>query len=288
MNKVRYAFILISILAVIFLIQSTHAVKISQNVHLYATSIKSDCIINSTFEFSSIRVHNDSIYINGNIFKVYASPLAKSTIYLNNYSPTLIEYDVSVGGSTSVTIENQIGGLTPNYNYIVKVDNSKIGTYTADANGVITFSYTGTPNTFYNFKIIPAPNISVSPTTWSISGNPQTGTSVNTTYTYFTIWNNGSVDATVKIAINNSADYIYCDWNTYKTTSNLNYFTCNFTTDGTTWTNIEPKSGNEPVTVIFSNLQAGTSDTFGIKLWIPRYLSNTNTQQFEIYIKAYV
>jgi len=131
-------------------------------------------------------------------------------------------------------------------------------------------------------------NISLSPTTWSISGNPQTGTSINTTADYFTIWNNGSVDATVKIAINNSADWTYCDWNTYKTTSNLNYFTCNYTTDGTTWTNIEPKSGNEPVTVIFSNLKAGTSDTFGIKLWIPRYLSNTNTQQFEVYIKAYV
>ena len=286
MNKVKYAFILISILAVIFLIQSTHAVRVSQNVHLYATSIKSDCIINSTFDFSSIRVHNDSIYLNGSIFKVYASPLAKLTLYLDEYSPTLIEYDVSAGGSILVVIVNSIGGLTPNYNYIVKVDDSKIGTYTADANGVIDFSYSG--QTKYNFKIIPAPNISVSPTTWSISGNPQTGTSVNTTADYFTIWNNGSVDATVKIAINNSADYIYCDWNTYKTTSNLNYFTCNYTTDGTTWTNIEPKSGNEPVTVIFSNLQAGTSDTFGIKLWIPRYLSNTNTQQFEVYIKAYV
>jgi len=285
MNKVKYAFILISILAVIFLIQSTHAVRVSQNVHLYATSIKSDCIINSTFDFSSIRVHNDSIYLNGSIFKVYASPLAKLTLYLDEYSPTLIEYDVYSSGVLTV-IKNLIGGLTPNYDYIVKVDDSKIGTYTADANGVIDFSYSG--QTKYNFKIIPAPNISVSPTTWSISGNPQTGTSVNTTYTYFTIWNNGSVDATVKIAINNSADYIYCVWNTYKTTSNLNYFTCNYTTDGITWTNIEPKSGNEPVTVIFSNLQAGTSDTFGIKLWIPRYLSTTAQQQFEIYIKAYV
>ena len=41
------------------------------------------------------------------------------------------------------------------------------------------------------------------------------------------------------------------------------------------------------VTVLFDSLQVGTSDTFGLKLWIPRYLSTTEQQQFEIYIKAY-
>lgn len=288
MLRVKYVLILIAMFAVIFIIQSGRAVKINQDVHLYTPSTKSEYIINSTFVFSSIRIESDAIYFNGNIFKVYASPTAKSTVYLNNYSPTLIEYDVSANGGTSVDIYSSIGGLTHDYKYVVKVDDSQIGTYIADAEGIVSFSFTGNPNTFYNIKVIPAPDISVSPTTWTVPGNPLTGTSVNTTYDYFTIWNNGSVNATVKIQVNSTAEWIYCDWNTYKTTSSLNHFTCNYTTDGTNWINIEPESGGEPVTVIFDNLQAGTNATFGIKLWIPRYLSNTNTQQIEVYVKAYV
>jgi len=131
-------------------------------------------------------------------------------------------------------------------------------------------------------------NISISPTTLSISGNPATGTSVNTTANYFTVYNNGTANITVKIAINNSADWTYCNWSYYNSGYHLDYFTCNFTTDGTTWTNIEVKNASgEPQTVLFSNLQANTSATFGIKIWIPKYISTTAQQQFEVYLKAY-
>jgi|Deesub1362A_J573_1020465.scaffolds.fasta_scaffold01023_6 hypothetical protein len=140
----------------------------------------------------------------------------------------------------------------------------------------------------WDYSQPPVINISISPTSWAIPGNPQTGSAVNTSYNYFTITNTGNTNCMIKIAVNNSANWIYTDWATYSSGNYLDYFTANFSTDGTTWSNIAAKDANgDPQTVLVSSLAPGSSISFGIKVWIPKALSTTQTQQFTIYLKAY-
>jgi len=124
-----------------------------------------------------------------------------------------------------------------------------------------------------------------SPSSWTTTG--ETGSSTSTAANYFTLYNNGNGACIVKIAVNNSANWIYTDWTTYSSSENLNYFTANFTLDGITWTNIATKDANgNPQTILIDNLPAGGNVTFGIKIWVPKLLSTIQDQQFEIYLKA--
>jgi len=239
-----------------------------------------DYITNKSFNFSSIDIYNNGLYLNGSILK-HVPDAGSITVYIEDYNPpNYIKYKINTTGAVT-TVNNTVGGFTTSNTYSVYVDGSYWQSFTANASGIIMFDYSSWSNhTFEIYQI----DIDIHPN-WN-AGIHDVGTSNSTSYTYFTCWNNGTVDTQVKIALNNSAEWTYVDWNTYHTGEAYCQFTANFTTDGTTWANIAPKVGDEPQTVLFSNLQAGTSDTFGLLLWYPKKISSQTQQSIQVYVKG--
>ena len=125
--------------------------------------------------------------------------------------------------------------------------------------------------------------LELSPTTWS-AGSLNIPGHINTTGAYFTIWNNGSTAASIKIQINNTDN----GW-TFNTFANRgeNIFAGNFTTDGwSSETNIAPASESNPVTTLTASLSGSSNMTFGIKIWSPTQITTGTSQGFDIYLEA--
>jgi len=127
-------------------------------------------------------------------------------------------------------------------------------------------------------------NISITPDVWNVGGNPSTGSYVTKS---FTVTNNGNTAVKVKIAVNDSQNWTYTNWSTYSNNNLLDYFTCRFSFDNATWNAIEVKTDGNPTTVLTDSLQPNDSVSFYLQLWIPKKLSTTATQTFEVWVKAY-
>jgi len=111
-------------------------------------------------------------------------------------------------------------------------------------------------------------DIEVNSTIW-VGGAPLCGTSIQKNFTFY---QNGSSTIDVKIGFNNT-NYTYVNWSTYNN-DGFDQYTANFTID--TWSseiNIEPKSGVDPVTTLKASVSGESNFTFGIRLWIPKFVS---------------
>jgi len=125
-------------------------------------------------------------------------------------------------------------------------------------------------------------DIDVSPDIWAV-GSPNCAESSQNNFTFY---QNGSSTIDVKIGFNDT-NYTYVNWSTY---SNNGYdqYTANFTTDSwSSETNIDPKSGSDPVTTLKASVTGESNFTFGIRLWMPKSVSIPDIlEDFDILLRG--
>jgi len=102
----------------------------------------------------------------------------------------------------------------------------------------------------------------------------------------FTFYQNGSATIDVKVGFNDT-NYSYVNYSTWINDGHDQY-TANYTID--TWaseTNIEPKSGGQPVTVLKNSLGSNSNFVFGIRLYMPKTVTYANLREdFQIMFNA--
>ena len=120
-------------------------------------------------------------------------------------------------------------------------------------------------------------DVELNTTTW-VGGSPSCGTSIQKNFTFY---QNGSLSLDISITVNstNLTFVNYTDW----TTLEVDEYCANFTID--TWSNESMIEPGYPATTVLKNNHATGSFTFGIRIWMPKGMSQAGVHEnFEIII----
>ena len=170
----------------------------------------------------------------------------------------------------------------------VKVGYRQTNYYSSSFGGSVTVEENPIEYTYYSSSfggsvtVGPSIDIEVNITNWDI-GSIGTGAFSQNNFMFH---QNGSSTLDVLIGFNDT-NYTYVNWATYRS-NGLDQYTANFSINN--WgseTNIAPKSGNDPVTLLYNDLLGNSGFDFGIRLWIPKnVLKYDHREDFDIHLNA--
>jgi len=240
----------ICILLILFLsiIPLANPIPTSSNVHFTINALNVDYITNKSFNFSSIDVYNNGLYLNGSIFK-HVPDTGSITVYIEDYNPpNYIKYKINTTGAVT-TVNNTVGGLNNSELYSIHVDGSFWKAVSTNSTGVLMFNYSSWSN--HTFEILKSANVVCEQYVYNNAGNTvsynwgnwtatggatKVGNYSDASQTYIKATNNGSADGTATISwnygtLNNSTNTINID-------NNVKYVYGTGTTpsDVTSWT----------------------------------------------------